>query len=139
MKNSIGLALRLGVSAGLGLLLFDLVNNGGRMGWQAISPGDALGLTAGAAVGFLAGRRIGQSSHSGVSIHPWICGLVGLASGFAFMAVMEAANAPNRIALFDTMPGLRRSWPELLLGGWTGGALGYGLGGPEPGTRSASS
>lgn len=138
MKNSIGLALRLGVGAALGLLLFDLVKSGGQMGWGATAPGDALGIAAGVAVGFLAGRRLGQLSHSGVSA-PWAWGIVGLASGFAFMAVMEMANASNRIDLFETTPELRGLWPELVLGGWTGGALGFGVGKPEPRSRSASS
>ena len=138
MKNTIGLALRLGVGAALGLLLFGLAKSGGQMGWGARAPGDALGIATGVAAGFLAGRRLGPLSHSEVSA-PWTWGMVGLASGFAFMAVMEMANASNRIDFFETTPGLRGLWPELVLGGWTGGALGLGLATPEPGSRSASS
>lgn len=132
MRNSISLALWLGVGAALGLVLFDLVKIGGQMGWGAVAPGDALGITAGVAVGFLAGRRLGQSSFSGVFAHPRSWGFVGVASGLAFMAVMEIADAPNRIGLFDATPGLRGSWAELLLGGWTGCAVGFGIGKREP-------
>ena len=138
MKNSIGLALRLGAGAALALLLFDLVKSDGQTGWGGGTPGDALGIAAGVAVGFLAGRRLGPLSHSGASA-PLTWGMVGLASGFAFMAVMEMANASNRLDLFETIPGLRSLWPELVLGGWTGGALGFGLARPEPESRSASS
>lgn len=132
MRKSTSLAFWLGVGAALGLVLFDLVKIGGQMGWGAVAPGDALGITAGVTVGFLAGRRLGQSSFSGVFAHPRSRGIVGLVSGFAFMAVMEIANTPNRIGLFDTMPGLRGLWAELFLGGWTGCAVGFGLGRREP-------
>ena len=125
MKSSTGLALRLGVGAALGLLLFDLVQSGRQMGWGAMAPGDALGITAGVAVGFFAGRRwLAKSSYPRISARPWIWGIVGFAAGLAFMAIMDVADAPNRIGLFETIPGLRGLWAELILGGWTGGALG---------------
>lgn len=140
MRTDIGLSLRIGAGAGLALLLFDLAKNGGQMGWGAMAPGDALGITAGVAVGFLAGRRwLAKSSGPRISARPWIWGIVGLAAGLAFMAIMEVADAPNRVGLFETMPGLRGLWAELVLGTWTGGALGLGLGKLEPDAPSASS
>ena len=139
LKADIGLSLRLGAGAGLALLLFDLAQNGRQMGWGAMAPGDTLGITAGVAVGFLAGRRLAKSSCPRISARPWIWGMVGLAAGLAFMAIMDVADAPNRIGLFETIPGLRGLWAELILGGWTGGALGFGLGESQPDAPSASS
>lgn len=139
MRTDIGLALRLGVGAGLALLLFDLAKGGGRMGWGAMAPGDTLGITAGVAVGFLAARGLSKSSYPRIPARPWTWGIVGLAAGLAFLAIMEVGDAPNRIGLFETMPRLRGLWAELVLGTWTGGALGFGLGKSEPDAPSASS
>lgn len=135
---SLALSTGVGIGGALGVLAIERA----RVVW-APTVAIGVGAAAGALGGFLLGLRVGKYLASrGTGSRPAV-GLLGLASGFAFVVMLAVAFSALRLPFADAVPSLSEGLRAAVLGFWTLAVCGLGFGidvesSPRPFSRSAA-